>query len=96
MIRTVGHAETPPESGNRANRFFSILNTASIVGVMGQDNHAAYVSTKGGMISPTKAMAVDYAPFGMRLNAIYPAAVWTPMEREWRTHLPILRESRHS
>lgn len=61
----------------------TILNTASIVGVMGQDNHAAYVATKGGMIALTKAMALDYAPFGIRVNAICPAAVWTPMLRRW-------------
>ena len=38
-----------------------ILNTASMVGLIGQENHAAYVATKGAMISLTKAMALDYA-----------------------------------
>ena len=65
-----------------------ILNTASIVAVIGQDNHAAYVSTKGGMISLTRAMAVDYAPLGIRVNAICPAGVWTPMLRRWQATLP--------
>jgi meso-butanediol dehydrogenase / (S,S)-butanediol dehydrogenase / diacetyl reductase len=37
----------------------SILNTASMVGLIGQLNHAAYVATKGAMISLTKAMAAD-------------------------------------
>jgi meso-butanediol dehydrogenase / (S,S)-butanediol dehydrogenase / diacetyl reductase len=60
-----------------------ILNTASMVGLMGQDNHAAYVATKGGMIALTKAMALDYAPFGIRVNAICPAGVWTDMLRKW-------------
>src|SRR5215831_4828764 len=41
----------------------SILNTASMVGEIGQTNHAAYVATKGGMIALTKAMAADYAAF---------------------------------
>lgn len=40
----------------------SILNTASMVGLIGQSNHAAYVASKGGMIALTKAMALDYAP----------------------------------
>ena len=66
----------------------SILNTASIVGVIGQDNHAAYVASKGGMIALTKAMALDYAPMGVRVNAICPAAVWTPMLRTWAASLP--------
>jgi NAD(P)-dependent dehydrogenase (short-subunit alcohol dehydrogenase family) len=39
----------------------AILNTASMVGLLGQQDHAAYVATKGGMISLTKAMAADYA-----------------------------------
>jgi len=63
----------------------SILNTASMVGTMGQTNHAAYVATKGGMISLTKAMALDYAADGIRVNAVCPAGVWTPMLRQWAT-----------
>ncbi|GAB4441802.1 MAG: SDR family oxidoreductase [Anaerolineae bacterium] len=61
----------------------SILNTASMVGLIGQASHAAYVSTKGGMIALTKAMALDYAPLGIRVNAICPAGVWTPLLRKW-------------
>ena len=61
----------------------SILNTASMVGVIGQASHAAYVSTKGAMISLTKAMALDYARDGVRVNAICPAGVWTPLLHEW-------------
>ena len=61
----------------------AILNTASMVGLMGQQNHAAYVCTKGGMISLTKAMAADYAQYSIRVNAICPAGVWTPMLEQW-------------
>lgn len=60
-----------------------ILNTASMVGLIGQSDHAAYVASKGALISLTKAMAVDYAPFSVRVNAICPAAVWTPMLERW-------------
>ena len=60
-----------------------ILNTASMVGLMGQENHAAYVSTKGAMISLTKAMAADYAHYSIRVNAICPAGVWTAMLERW-------------
>lgn len=60
-----------------------ILNTASMVGTIGQENHAAYVATKGAVISLTKAMALDYAHFHVRVNAISPAAVWTPLLRQW-------------
>ena len=66
----------------------SILNTASMVGVMGQAAHAAYVATKGAMAALTKAMALDYAGFGIRVNAICPAGVWTPMLRQWASEQP--------
>lgn len=65
-----------------------ILNTSSMVGEMGQENHAAYVASKGGMNALTKAMALDYAPFGVRVNAICPAGVWTPMLRDWAKEQP--------
>ena len=61
----------------------AILNTASMVGLIGQQDHAAYVATKGGMISLTKAMAADYAAYGIRVNAVCPAGVWTPMLERW-------------
>jgi meso-butanediol dehydrogenase/(S,S)-butanediol dehydrogenase/diacetyl reductase len=61
----------------------SILNTASMVGLIGQTDHAAYVASKGAIISLTKAMAADYARYPIRVNAICPAGVWTPMLERW-------------
>jgi meso-butanediol dehydrogenase / (S,S)-butanediol dehydrogenase / diacetyl reductase len=61
----------------------TILNTASMVGLIGQQDHAAYVASKGAMISLTKAMAADYARYSIRVNAICPAGVWTPMLEQW-------------
>jgi NAD(P)-dependent dehydrogenase (short-subunit alcohol dehydrogenase family) len=40
------------------------------------------------MIALTKAMAVDYAPLGIRVNAVCPAGVWTPMLRQWAKEQP--------
>jgi len=65
-----------------------ILNTASMVGLMAQENHAAYVATKGAMISLTKAMAIDCARYSIRVNAICPAGVWTPMLERWCEEQP--------
>lgn len=62
-----------------------ILNTSSMVAEIGQQNHAAYTATKGGINSLTKSMALDYAAFGIRVNAVSPAGVWTPMLRQWNS-----------
>lgn len=65
-----------------------ILNTSSLVGVIGQEIHAAYSATKGAMNTLTKSMALDYAPHGIRVNAVCPAGVWTPMLRKWASEQP--------
>lgn len=61
----------------------SILNTSSMVGVIGQEIHAAYTATKGAMNTLTKSMALDYAKDGIRVNAVCPAGTWTPMLHKW-------------
>jgi meso-butanediol dehydrogenase/(S,S)-butanediol dehydrogenase/diacetyl reductase len=71
-----------------AARKGAILNTASVVGLIGQNSHAAYVASKGALIALTKAMALDYAPKGIRVNAICPAGVWTPMLENWCAEQP--------
>ena len=65
-----------------------ILNTSSLVGVIGQEIHAAYTATKGGMNTLTKSMALDYAKDGIRVNAVCPAGTWTPMLRKWCAEQP--------
>jgi NAD(P)-dependent dehydrogenase (short-subunit alcohol dehydrogenase family) len=66
----------------------TILNTGSLVGDIGQEIHAAYSATKGAINALTKSMALDYAPFGIRVNAVAPAGVWTPMLRAWSKQQP--------
>jgi NAD(P)-dependent dehydrogenase (short-subunit alcohol dehydrogenase family) len=65
-----------------------VLNTSSMVGVIGQEIHAAYTATKGGMNTLTKSMALDYAKHGIRVNAVCPAGAWTPMLRQWCSEQP--------
>ncbi len=66
----------------------SILSTSSLVGSIGQENHAAYVATKGAVNALTKAMALDYAPFQIRVNAVSPAAINTPTLQAWSNEQP--------
>ena len=66
----------------------TILNTSSLVGVIGQEIHAAYTATKGAMNTLTKSMALDYAKYGIRVNAVCPAGTWTPMLRKWCAEQP--------
>jgi NAD(P)-dependent dehydrogenase (short-subunit alcohol dehydrogenase family) len=66
----------------------SILNTSSMVGSIGQEQHAAYAATKGAVNALTKSMAIDYAKYGIRVNAVAPAGVWTPTLKQWAKEQP--------
>jgi meso-butanediol dehydrogenase/(S,S)-butanediol dehydrogenase/diacetyl reductase len=66
----------------------NILNTGSLVGEIGQEIHAAYTATKGAVHALTRSMALDYAPFGIRVNAVAPAGVITPLLRAWSRQQP--------
>ncbi len=57
----------------------SIANIASIWGLRSGDRVAAYCASKGGLIMLTRAMARDHARHGLRINAICPGGVDTPM-----------------
>lgn len=57
----------------------AIANTASVAGLVGYAGVAAYCASKGGVIKMTKAAALDSASKGIRINAVCPGGVWTPM-----------------
>ena len=62
----------------------SIVNVSSVSGFFGQAGSATYCASKGGLVAMTKALAIDEAPHGVRVNAISPGNVWTPL---WAEHV---------
>jgi L-fucose dehydrogenase len=61
----------------------SIVNMSSEVALIGQGAAPAYVTTKAGQIGLTRALALDMAADGVRVNAVCPAGVMTPLMQEW-------------
>ncbi|WP_281827195.1 SDR family NAD(P)-dependent oxidoreductase [Jannaschia rubra] len=78
----------------------AIVNIASVSGMVGNVGRTAYGASKGGIVTMTKVMAVELAPFGVRSNAVAPGPVETPlvsdmhteaMRRSWAETIPQAR-----
>lgn len=65
----------------RSNNGGAIVNVSSVHAVQTSANIAAYAASKGGLLALTRAMAIEFAPDNIRVNAILPGAVDTPMLR---------------
>lgn len=65
----------------------TIINISSMTAVLGQDQSSAYASTKAAQVGLTKALAVELGPEGIRVNAILPSNIDTPLMREWAATL---------
>src|SRR5216684_1384597 len=60
----------------------NIINMASLVASIGQRHATTYVATKGAITAFTKALAVDEAPNGVRVNSVSPGNIFTPLWQE--------------
>jgi 2-deoxy-D-gluconate 3-dehydrogenase len=58
-----------------------IVNMASIMGLVGYYQRAAYCSSKAGVVNLSRVLAVEWAPYGIRVNAVCPTFVDTPLTR---------------
>jgi NAD(P)-dependent dehydrogenase (short-subunit alcohol dehydrogenase family) len=61
----------------------AIVNNASIAGMIADPGISAYVAAKHGVIGLSKAAALEYAAHGIRINALAPGLVETPMTKPW-------------
>jgi NAD(P)-dependent dehydrogenase (short-subunit alcohol dehydrogenase family) len=73
----------------------SVILTGSEIGQVGAAEAAAYCASKGGVINLTRALAIDSAPLGIRVNCLCPGPIDTPMLRAWYdTGDPVALEQR--
>ncbi|CAN5321676.1 SDR family oxidoreductase [soil metagenome] len=66
----------------------SIVNVGSKVALTGQGNTSGYAAAKGGILGLTREWAVELLPYSIRVNAVLPAEVWTPLYESWLDSFP--------
>lgn len=65
-----------------------IINIASKVAITGQGGTSGYAAAKGAILALTREWATELLPYGIRVNALLPAEVMTPLYRQWLNTFP--------
>jgi L-fucose dehydrogenase len=65
-----------------------IINIASKVAITGQGGTSGYAAAKGAILALTREWAAELLPYGIRVNALLPAEVMTPLYRQWLSTFP--------
>lgn len=66
----------------------SIVNISSKTAITGQGGTSGYASSKGAILALTREWAVELLPYGIRVNAVVPAEVMTPLYEQWLSTFP--------
>ena len=94
-VNTIGPFVMAREAARRMAPGGAIVNTASLAGVLANPRRNAYAASKAALISLTKSLACEWASRGIRVNAVAPGYVRTPMvaelERTGKADIPLVR-----
>ena len=71
----------------------TIVNTASVAGLVGLQGLPAYCASKGGVVQLTRTAALEYAKAGIRVNAVCPGVIRTPMVDRLTAAQPEMKEA---
>jgi NAD(P)-dependent dehydrogenase (short-subunit alcohol dehydrogenase family) len=80
----MGHYALPHLKRTRG----AIVNISSKTALTGQGSTSGYVASKGAILALTREWAAELLPYGIRVNAVVPAEVMTPLYQEWLDSFP--------
>lgn len=89
---SMAHYALPALKASQGN----IVNIASKTAVTGQGSTSGYAAAKGAQLALTREWAVELLPWGIRVNAVVPAEVMTPLYQKWLAKFPHPQEKLQS